>query len=153
MEVKALYKYARISPLKMRDVAREITGLPASQALDLLNFTPKKAAILIGKTLRSAIANAENNFELDADALVVKEVQINEGPRIKRFKPRARGGAAPIIKRTAHIRLIVTDEIEIAAPKSKGKKANKSKPANKPAKANKAEPVAAEEPASTEDKG
>lgn len=147
MEVKALYKYARISPLKMRDVAREITGLPASQALDLLNFTPKKAAILIGKTLRSAIANAENNFELDADALVVKEVQINEGPRIKRFKPRARGGAAPIIKRTAHIRLIVTDEIEIAAPKSKGKKANK------PAKAKKAEPVAAEEPASTEDKG
>jgi len=157
MEVKALYKYARISPLKMRDVAREITGLPASQALDLLNFTPKKAAILIGKTLRSAIANAENNFELDADALVIKEVQINEGPRIKRFKPRARGGAAPIIKRTAHIRLIVTDEIEIAAPKSKGKKASKpkaeAKPATKKAKVEKSEAVVAEEPASTEDKG
>ncbi|QQL45826.1 50S ribosomal protein L22 [Sulfuriroseicoccus oceanibius] len=129
MEVKAVYKYARISPLKMRDVAREIQGLPVNQALDILNFTPRKAAVLVGKTLRSAIANAENNFDLDADTLVVKEAQINEGPRFKRFKPRARGGAAPIIKRTSHIRIVVSDEVEIPAPKAKSKGGSKPKAA------------------------
>lgn len=150
MEVKAVYKYARISPLKMRDVAREIQGLPVNQALDILNFTPRKAAVLIGKTLRSAIANAENNFDLDADALVVKEAQVGEGPRFKRFKPRARGGAAPIIKRTSHIRIVVSDEVEIAAPKAKSKGGSKPKAA-KPAP-KQAEPVAAEETAAAEDK-
>jgi len=148
MEVKAVYKYARISPLKMRDVAREIQGLPVNQALDILNFTPRKAAVLVGKTLRSAIANAENNFDLDPDTLVVKEAQINEGPRFKRFKPRARGGAAPIIKRTSHIRIVVSNEVEIPAPKAKSKGGSKPKAA-KPAPTQ-AEPVAAEETAAAE---
>ena len=72
MEVRSVYKSARVSPKKARDVAREIQGLPVSDALDTLTFTPRKAAFLIGKTLKSAIANAENNHELDAEKLVVK---------------------------------------------------------------------------------
>lgn len=125
MEVKATYRYARISPLKARDVAREVTGLPVSAALDVLNFTPKKAAFLIGKTLKSAIANAENNHDLSADDLIVKSAMVGEGPVFKRWKPRARGGAAPIRKRTSHIFVILTDEagqvVEKPA-KEKGKK-------------------------------
>lgn len=110
MEVKAIYRYARISPLKARDVARAVQGLPVSNALDMLQFTPKKAAFLIGKTLKSAVANAENNHDLSADDLIVKEATVNEGPAFKRWKARARGGAAPIIKRTAHISIILSDE-------------------------------------------
>tara|TARA_R110002096_G_scaffold4501_6_gene21088 strand:- start:18443 stop:19075 length:633 start_codon:yes stop_codon:yes gene_type:complete len=111
MEVKATYKFARISPLKARDVAREVTGMPVSAALDLIRFTPKKAAFLIGKTLKSAMANAENNFDLAADDLVVKSATVTEGPVFKRWKPRARGGAAPIRKRTAHINVIISNEL------------------------------------------
>ena len=90
MEVKSTYKYARISPFKVREVTREIQGLPVSAALDLLAFTPKKAAFLIGKTLKSAIANAENNANLKPDGLVVKEATVGEGPTLKRIMPRAR---------------------------------------------------------------
>ena len=111
MEVKAIYKFARISPLKARDVAREIQGLRVSHALDILNFTPRKAAFLIGKTLKSAVANAENNHELDVEALVVKEATATEGPSFKRFKPRARGSAGAIKKRTSHISITVSDDI------------------------------------------
>jgi len=103
MEVKSTYKSARVSAKKARDVARAIQGLPVSSALDALNFTTKKSAFLIGKTLKSAIANAENNHDLDADDLIVKEATIGEGPTLKRFKPRARGSAGAILKRTSHI--------------------------------------------------
>lgn len=103
MEVKSTYKFARVSAKKARDVARAIQGLPVSSALDTLNFTPKKSAFLIGKTLKSAIANAENNHDLDADDLIVKEATVGEGPTFKRFKPRARGSAGGILKRTSHI--------------------------------------------------
>ena len=121
MEIQATYRYARISPLKVRDVAREVTGLPVSAALDVLNFTPKKAAFLIGKTLKSAIANAENNHDLSADDLFVKSAMVGEGPVFKRWKPRARGGAAPIRKRTSHIFVILTDEAgKPVGRKSKG---------------------------------
>ena len=85
MEVRSIYKYARISPFKVREVTREIQGLPVSAALDLLAFTPKKAAFLIGKTLKSAIANAENNANLKPDGLVVKEAIVGEGPTLKRI--------------------------------------------------------------------
>ncbi len=94
MEVRSTYKYARISPFKVREVTREIQGLPVSAALDLLAFTPKKAASLIGKTLKSAIANAENNANLKADGLVVKEATVGEGPTLKRIMARARGSAS-----------------------------------------------------------
>ncbi|HXI75287.1 MAG TPA: 50S ribosomal protein L22 [Pyrinomonadaceae bacterium] len=113
MEVKSTYKYARISPFKVREVTREIQGLPVSAALDLLAFTPKKAAFLIGKTLKSAIANAENNANLKPDGLVVKEATVGEGPTLKRIMARARGSASRILKRTSHIRIVLTDEIKI----------------------------------------
>ena len=112
MEVKATYKYARISPKKVRDVAREIQGLPVSAAVETLAFTPKKAAQLISKTLNSAIANAEHNFELDADDLIVKEAVVGEGPTFKRFKPRARGSAGGILKRTSHIFITLAPNAE-----------------------------------------
>ena len=113
MNVISTYKYARISPFKAREVTREIQGLPVSAALDLLAFTPRKAALLISKTLKSAIANAENNNNLRAESLVVREAVVGEGPTLKRFQPKARGSAGPIRKRTSHIRIVVTDEIEI----------------------------------------
>src|SRR5438552_9054174 len=113
MEVRSIYKYARISPFKAREVTREIQGLPVSVALDLLAFTPKKAAFLIGKTLKSAIANAENNANLKPDGLVVKEAIVGEGPTLKRIMARARGSASRILKRTSHIRIVLTDEIKI----------------------------------------
>jgi large subunit ribosomal protein L22 len=113
MEVRSIYRYARISPFKVREVTREIQGLPVSAALDLLAFTPKKAAFLIGKTLKSAVANAENNANLKVDGLVVKEAVVGEGPSFKRIMARARGSASGIIKRTSHIRIVLSDEIPI----------------------------------------
>ena len=110
MEIRATYRYARISALKARDVAREVTGMPVSDALDVIRFTPKKAAILIGKTLKSAIANAEANHDISADTLVVKSATVNDGPALKRWSPAARGGASPIRKRTSHIYIVLTDE-------------------------------------------
>src|SRR5919108_1799428 len=110
MEVRSIYKYARISPFKVREVTREIQGLPVSTALDALAFTPKKAAFLVGKTLKSAVANAENNANLKADGLVVKEAIVGEGPTFKRMMTRARGSGSQILKRTSHIRIILTDE-------------------------------------------
>ena len=87
MEVKSTTKFVRLSPKKARDVAREIQGMPVSNALDILTFTPKKAAVLIGKTLKTAIADAENNFSLDTNTLVIKEAVIGAGPTLRRFKP------------------------------------------------------------------
>jgi large subunit ribosomal protein L22 len=113
MEVRSIYKYARISPFKVREVTREIQGLPVSAALDVLAFTPKKAAFLINKTLKSAIANAENNANLKADGLVVKEAVVGEGPTFKRMMARARGSGSRILKRTSHIRIVLSDEIAI----------------------------------------
>jgi large subunit ribosomal protein L22 len=110
MDVKALTKYARISPLKARQVAMEIQGLPVSTALNILNFTPKKAAHLFSKTLKSAVANAEHNFDLSVDNLVVKVAVANTGPVQKRIKPMARGSANPIRKPTSHILVVVSDD-------------------------------------------
>ena len=129
MEVRSIYKYARISPFKAREVTREIQGLPVSAALDLLAFTPKKAAFLIGKTLKSAIANAENNANLKSDGLVVKEATVGEGPTLKRIMARARGSASRILKRTSHIRIVLSDEIPIETRQARktGKKTAKKK--------------------------
>ena len=129
MEVRSVYKYARISPKKARDVAREIQGLPVSDAIDTLNFTPKKAAFLIGKTLKSAVANAENNHDLAADSLHVKEANISDGPSFRRFKPRARGSASAIKKRTSHIYIILTDEGPEEKKPSEREQGNRKKPA------------------------
>jgi len=121
MQIKSIYRGARISAFKAREVTREIQGLPVAVALDILAFTPRKAAVMIAKTLKSAIANAENNSNLRADKLVVQEATVGEGPTFKRFQPKARGSAGPIRKRTSHIRIIVTDEIEIKAKRQSKK--------------------------------
>ena len=138
MEVRSIYKYARISPFKVREVTREIQGLPVSAALDILAFTPKKAAFLINKTLKSAIANAENNANLKADGLVVKEAVVGEGPTFKRMMTRARGSGARILKRTAHIRIVLTDEKPEKEQKAAEKTEEKTKAAKKPKKTAKA---------------
>jgi len=127
MEVRSIYKYARISPFKVREVTREIQGLPVSAALDLLAFTPKKAAFLIGKTLKSAIANAENNANLKPDGLVVKEAIVGEGPTLKRMMPRARGSGSRILKRTSHIRIVLSDEIDVETRETRKKKREQEK--------------------------
>ena len=112
MEVKAITKFARISAFKARDVTRHIQGKPALSALEMLEFYPQKAARFVSKTLRSAIANAENNHSLAPQNLVVKEAVVGEGPSIKRFRPRARGSAGPIVKRTSHVRIILAERVE-----------------------------------------
>ena len=145
MEVLSVYRGARISAFKARELTREIQGLAASAALDLIAFSPKKAALLVGKTLKSAIANAENNNELKVDTLVVKEATVGEGPTMKRSKSRARGSSSTIRKRTSHIRIVLSDEIELpqrrtpsktgAKKKSATPAANKPTPAGVPAQA------------------
>jgi len=127
MQIHSTYKYARISAFKAREVTRAIQGLPVASALDIVAFSPKKAAVLVAKTLKSAIANAENNANLRADSLVVKEAVVGEGPTAKRFQPKARGSAGPILKRTAHIRIVVTDEIEIKSREEKRNARRRSK--------------------------
>lgn len=134
MEVKSTYKYARISPKKARDVARAIQGMPVSEALDALTYTPRKAAQLIGKTLKSAVANAENNHELIADELTVKQATVGDGPTFKRFKPRARGSASAIRKRTSHLYIVLTDEEEIPEPRERSSKPKKRNQVSKPKK-------------------
>jgi large subunit ribosomal protein L22 len=111
MQVTSTYRYARISAFKAREVTRAIQGRSASDALDLLTFSPKKAALLVRKTLKSAIANAENNASLKVDTLLIKEAVVGEGPTYKRFRARARGSASPLRKRTSHIRIILSDDI------------------------------------------
>jgi len=152
MQIKSIYRGARISAFKCREVTREIQGLPVAAALDILAFTPKKAATLVAKTLKSAVANAENNNNLRADRLVVQEATVGEGPTFKRFQPKARGSAGPIRKRTSHIRIILTDEIEIKPKRQPRKTSSKSRSAKPAAKKKVAAPAptpapAVEEPA------
>jgi large subunit ribosomal protein L22 len=109
MEVQALTHYARMSPKKMREVVRTIQGRKAAEAVDYLTLIPRKSARLIVKTLKSAIANAENNNNLSADALTVKSAVIENGPVLKRFKAGARGTAMPRRKKMSHIRIVLSD--------------------------------------------
>ena len=110
MEVRAVSRYIRISPQKCRLVADQVRSLPVGQALELLQFSPKKAATSIRKTLESAIANAEHNEGLDIDELRVNIITVDEGPVLKRWRPRAKGRATPVIKRTSHITVAVSDD-------------------------------------------
>jgi large subunit ribosomal protein L22 len=127
MQVISTYRYARISAFKAREVTRAIQGLPVSAALDLVAFSPKKAAGLVSKTLKSAVANAENNANLRVSGLVVKEATVGEGPTMKRMMPRARGSGSRILKRSSHIRIVLTDEIEIKTRDKKKEQKKKSK--------------------------
>jgi len=108
MRVVATAKYIRISPRKVRLVTDLITGKPVEEAAAILRFLPNAAARDVAKVLKSATANAENNFNLSADELNVLSATANEGPTLKRFRPRAQGRAARINKRTSHITVVVT---------------------------------------------
>ena len=110
MEVKAYSKYARISPKKAREVSRVLPGRKAGEAASLLKYIPRKAAKLLGKTLQSAMANAENNNNLNADDLYISEAIVEDGPALKRFRPCARGSAHPYKKRMSHLRITLSDE-------------------------------------------
>ena len=110
MQVRALTKYNNISAQKVRLVADQIRTKPVGEALEILQFSPKKAAVLVAKTLNSAIANAEHNEGADIDELWVSVAMIDEGPTLKRFRARAKGRGTRILKRTSHITIIVSDD-------------------------------------------
>src|SRR6185503_13694581 len=110
MQVQAITKNVRMSAQKMREVVRQIQGLPALQAQAILAVVPRKSARVVAKTLKSAIANAENNNGAKPEALRVKEAVAGNAASIRRFTPKARGSAGPIIKRSCHVKITVTDE-------------------------------------------
>lgn len=107
MEVKAIHRYARLSAQKGRLVADLVRGLPVGNALDILTFSPKKAAVLVKKVLNSAIANAEHNDGADIDDLKIVKICVDEGPSLKRFTARAKGRGNRILKPTCHITVVV----------------------------------------------
>ncbi|MBD5416089.1 MAG: 50S ribosomal protein L22 [Desulfovibrio sp.] len=109
MESRAIAKYQRVSPRKARLVARNVQGLGVEEAMNLLRFTPNKPAGIIYGVVKSALANASQLGGVDVDAMVVKEVLVNEGPTWKRFMPRAQGRASKIHKRTSHITVILQE--------------------------------------------
>ena len=109
MDVTAKGKFERMSPSKGRDFARRLQGLPVEQALALAEMSERKAARLLAKVLKSAVANAKNNNQLAPSDLIVKTAVIEDGPRMKRYWPRARGGVSPIKRRLSHIRVVLSD--------------------------------------------
>lgn len=110
MEVRAVGKYLHISPFKVRLVADLIRGKRVDEALNILKFLPKKGGRLVNKTLRSAMANAEQKQTIDVDTLYVKTVVVDEGPCLKRWRPRSMGRATRIHKRTSHITLVLDEK-------------------------------------------
>ena len=109
MESKAIVKFQRVSPRKTRLVAKNVQGLGVEEAMNLLRFTPNKPAGVLFGVLKSALANASQLGGVDVDAMVVKEIVVNEGPSWKRFMPRAQGRASKIHKRTSHITVILAE--------------------------------------------
>ncbi len=127
---RAIARHVRISPNKARRVVNLVRGLPAKEALTVLQFAPQAASEPVYKVLASAIANAENNERLDPDALLVSQAFVDEGPTLKRFRPRAQGRAYRIRKRTCHITIAV-EAVQVARPakKTAAKKATPAKQA------------------------
>jgi len=110
MEVRAVGKYLRGSPYKVRLIADLVRGKKVDEALTILKFLPKKSGRLINKTLRSAVANAENTHTIDVDTLFIKSILVDEGPKLKRWRPRAMGRATRILKRTSHITMVLAEK-------------------------------------------
>ena len=110
MESKAVAKYVRIAPRKVRVVMDLIRGKNVAEAFAILKFTPKAGADVVEKVLRSAVANAENNFDMDVDKLYVKTAFVDQGPTLQRIHPRSRGQAFKILKRTSHVTVIVDEK-------------------------------------------
>jgi large subunit ribosomal protein L22 len=152
---RAVARHVRISPNKARRVVNLVRGLPAREALTVLQFAPQAASVQVSKVLASAMANAENNERLDPDALLISEAYVDEGPTLKRFRPRAQGRAYRIRKRTCHITIAV-EAVQVtapprkAAPAKKAAAAKKATPATKAAPAKKAPATKAESQSSTE---
>lgn len=109
MEARAVARYLRVSPLKARQVADLLRGKDVKEAVGILRYTNKKSAPLINKVLKSAMANAEHNYDMDSDDLYVAEIYINEGPTIKRMFPRAYGRADVRRHRTSHITVVLKE--------------------------------------------
>ncbi len=110
MEIKAVSKYVRISPQKVRMLIGGVKGKPVEAGLETLKFMPQKAAAIVEKVIRSAVANADQYPDLDLDSLVIRNIIADQGPTLKRFKARARGRGTRILKRTAHITVILAED-------------------------------------------
>ena len=110
MEAKAVARYIRISPNKARQVVDLIRGKDANEALAILSLLPKRAAEPLKNALKSAIANAEHNYDMDADNLYVSKICVDQGPTLKRYKPRAYGRADLMRRRTSHITVVVSEK-------------------------------------------
>jgi large subunit ribosomal protein L22 len=152
MEVQAKAKWVRTSPRKVRLVAQTLRNLPVSEALVACSFMPKAAARDVAKVIRSAQANAENNFNLVKDDLVIKDIRVEPGPMLKRGQPRAMGRLFSIFKRTSHITAIVEDRPGVVKRRAALPRAPQptSRPAPTPAAAAAARAAAASAPATTE---
>jgi large subunit ribosomal protein L22 len=120
MEARAHARYVRVSPMKARRVVDVIRGMKADEAIALLQYAPQAAAEPVRKVIASAVANAENNDGLDPDSLYIAQAYADEGPTMRRFRPRAHGRAARIRKRTSHITIVVSEEAADMAPARKG---------------------------------
>lgn len=109
-EVKAIARFVRISPQKVRKIIGAVKGKPVDAGLNILKFMPQKAAGILEKALRSAVANADHNHDLDIDSLVVRNIIVDQGPTLKRFRARARGRGSRILKRSSHVTVVVAEE-------------------------------------------
>lgn len=110
MEIRAVSKYVRISPQKVRKLVDAVKGKPVETGMNTLKFLPQKAAGLVNKTIRSAVANADQKEGVDIDSLIIKNVIVDQGPMQKRFSARARGRGTRILKRSAHITVVLAED-------------------------------------------
>ncbi len=129
MLVKAISKGIKISPRKVSVVASLVRGRTVSDALVILSNTPRRAAVAVSKTIESAKANADNNHNIKPDTLTISEIYVTPGPRLKRFRPVARGSAHPYQHKTSHLRVVVDGEVRVAKTKvvAETKKAKETK--------------------------
>jgi large subunit ribosomal protein L22 len=110
MEVRAVGRYVRISPLKVRMLVDSIKGKSVEKGLDGVKFMPQKAAKILVKVIQSAVANADQNPNVDVDSLIIRNITVDQGPMLKRFRPRARGRGSRILKRSSHITVILAEK-------------------------------------------
>ena len=113
MQVSAVSKYVRISPSKVQKLVGAIKGKPVESGIQILKFMPQKAAGILEKTIRSAVANADQHADIDVDLLVIRNITADQGPTLKRWKARARGRGTRILKRTSHITVILAEETSV----------------------------------------
>ena len=113
MEIKAKSRYMRISPQKIHQIIGAVKGKPVEQGMDILKFMPQKAARILEKTVRSAVANADQTPDMDIDTLVIRNITADQGPSLKRFRARARGRGTRILKRTSHITVILAEDSSV----------------------------------------